>query len=223
VQLIGQMPPVLPGVSDEYGATGPGLTGGLQGQLQGGGFGGNAAGGPSAGAGAGAGRGFGGDRAPGGFGSMSGQGSTFGGAAGGSAGSGRTSILGGGSSAAGSGFGGGGAPQGGAGFGSGGAAGGRQQSDAGSAFGSQTSLFDRGSSLSPGGTAAEPLLGPDGQPVKLMFLRRLPVDPFTGKAEWGMRCYGEPPTDSLWCGRDVFDVYSKSIAAAIDGSKYKDW
>ena len=118
---------------------------------------------------------------------------------------GRPSILGGSA--------GGGARQGGQ----------RQEPGVGSSFGSQTSMFDRGSSLSPGATAAEPLLGPDGQPVKVMFLRRLPVDPFTGKAEWGMRCYGEPPTDSLWCGRDVFDVYSKSIAAAIDGSKYKDW
>ena len=154
-------------------------------------------------------------------------GSTFGGASGGSsAGSGSTSILSGGSAGSSS-FGtgaqqGSGARQGNATFGSGSAPGGRQQTGAGSAFGSQTSLFDRGSSLSPGGTA-EPLLGPDGQPVKLMFLRRLHVDPFTGKAEWGMRCYGEPPTDSLWCGRDVFDVYSKSIASAINGSKYKDW
>ena len=29
VPLLGQMPPVMPAVSDEYGATGPGLTGGL--------------------------------------------------------------------------------------------------------------------------------------------------------------------------------------------------
>lgn len=71
--------------------------------------------------------------------------------------------------------------------------------------------------------AAEPLLGPDGQPLKLMFLRRLPIDPFTGNADWGLRCYGEPPDDRMWCGKDVFDVYSKSPARAIDGTNYRDW
>ncbi len=69
----------------------------------------------------------------------------------------------------------------------------------------------------------QPILGPDGQPFKLIFLRRLPVDPFTGTADWGMRCYGEPPEDRLWCGKDVFDVYSKSQAEAIDGTRYRDW
>ena len=53
-----------------------------------------------------------------------------------------------------------------------------------------------------------------------MFLRRIPVDPMTGKAEWGVRCYGEPPTDRLWCGRDVFDIYSKAFSDAINGTKY---
>ena len=66
------------------------------------------------------------------------------------------------------------------------------------------------------------LLGPDGKPVKLIFLRRLPVDPFTGKAEWGQRCYGEPPNDRMWCGGNVFDVFSKSAAKAIDGTAYAD-
>lgn len=69
----------------------------------------------------------------------------------------------------------------------------------------------------------EPILGPDGQPLKLMFLRRLPVDPFTGTADWGLRCYGEVPDDRMWCGKDVFDVYSKSPARAIDGTFYRDW
>ncbi len=71
--------------------------------------------------------------------------------------------------------------------------------------------------------AAEPPLGPDGQPLMMVFLRKLPVDPMTGEANWGVRCYGEPPEDRLWCGRDVFDVYSKSLAAGIDGTSYRDW
>lgn len=73
------------------------------------------------------------------------------------------------------------------------------------------------------GASGEPLVGPDGQPILLRFLRRLPVDPMTGEADWGLRCYGEPPEDRLWCGTDVYDVYSKSLAQAIDGSSYREW
>lgn len=58
---------------------------------------------------------------------------------------------------------------------------------------------------------------------KLKLLRRIPVDPMTGKAEWGMRCYSDEPTSTSWCGRDVWDVYSKSNGKALDGTKYSDW
>jgi len=102
-----------------------------------------------------------------------------------------------------------------------------------SAFGQQqgnqgaASTFDRlrqpGSVGQLATEANEPLIGPDGKPVLVMFLRRIPVDPMTGKAEWGVRCYGEPPTDRLWCGRDVFDIYSKAFSNAINGTKYSDW
>lgn len=73
------------------------------------------------------------------------------------------------------------------------------------------------------GAPAEPLIGPDGNPLTMVFLRKLPVDPTTGEADWGLRCYGEPPEDRLWCGLDVFDVYSKSLASGIDGTPYRDW
>src|SRR5262252_8428932 len=42
---------------------------------------------------------------------------------------------------------------------------------------------------------------------KVRFLRKIPVDPITGKAEWGMRCVSDDPDSSNWCGRNVFDVY----------------
>ena len=96
---------------------------------------------------------------------------------------------------------------------------GRRNGDLG---GRSTSTLGLSSELSRD-APAEPILGLDGLPVKLILLRRLPVDPFTGKSEWGLRCYGEPPDDVLWCGRNVFDVYSKHQGKAIDGSTYREW
>jgi general secretion pathway protein G len=59
--------------------------------------------------------------------------------------------------------------------------------------------------------------------AKLRFLRRVPIDPMTGSADWGMRASGDSPTSRSWGGSNVFDVYSKSEGVALDGSKYKDW
>lgn len=58
---------------------------------------------------------------------------------------------------------------------------------------------------------------------KKIYLRKIPVDPLTGKAEWGMRsCYDSPESGS-WGGENVFDVYSKSQDTALNGQKYSDW
>lgn len=63
-----------------------------------------------------------------------------------------------------------------------------------------------------------------GRPgVKLRFMRRIPMDPFTGKAEWGMRCYQDEPDSSSWCGDNVYDVYTLAEGSALDGTKLKDW
>ena len=58
---------------------------------------------------------------------------------------------------------------------------------------------------------------------KMRFLRRIPIDPMTGKNEWGMRSMTDEPDSDSWGGNDVFDVFSKSEGTAIDGTKYKDW
>ncbi|HVO59029.1 MAG TPA: type II secretion system protein [Dongiaceae bacterium] len=59
---------------------------------------------------------------------------------------------------------------------------------------------------------------------KIRFLRRIPVDPMTGQAEWGLRAVQDDPDSMSWGGKNVFDVYSKSQAMALDGkSKYSDW
>lgn len=63
----------------------------------------------------------------------------------------------------------------------------------------------------------------DASNRKLKLLRRVPVDPMTGEAEWGLRSYQDRPDASSWGGQSVFDVYSISTGTALDGSKYRDW
>jgi general secretion pathway protein G len=58
---------------------------------------------------------------------------------------------------------------------------------------------------------------------KVRFLRRIPVDPMTGQRDWGMRSVQDDPDATGWGGDNVFDVFSKSQGAALDGSKYSDW
>jgi len=65
------------------------------------------------------------------------------------------------------------------------------------------------------------LPGPDGK--KMRFLRRVPIDPFTGKAEWGMRSDQDDPKSQSWGGQCVFDVYSKTTEKAGDGTAYSEW
>jgi general secretion pathway protein G len=65
--------------------------------------------------------------------------------------------------------------------------------------------------------------GVDVAGKKLKFLRRIPMDPMTGKTEWGMRSMQDDPTSESWGEQNVFDVYSKSQGTALDGTKYKDW
>lgn len=65
--------------------------------------------------------------------------------------------------------------------------------------------------------------GVDVQGKKVRFLRRIPVDPMTGKTEWGLRSNQDEPDSTSWGGQNVFDVYSQSQGSAIDGTKYADW
>ena len=59
--------------------------------------------------------------------------------------------------------------------------------------------------------------------AKYKFLRKLPFDPMTDSADWGMRSMQDDPDSRSWGGQNLFDVYSKSDATALDGSKYSDW
>ena len=59
--------------------------------------------------------------------------------------------------------------------------------------------------------------------TKLKFLRKVPIDPMTHSADWGLRSYQDRPDSTSWGGQNVFDVYTKATGIALDGTKYKDW
>ena len=63
----------------------------------------------------------------------------------------------------------------------------------------------------------------DATGKKLKFLRRIPIDPMTHKAEWGLRSYQDKPDATRWGGQNVFDVYTTFEGTALDGTKYRDW
>jgi general secretion pathway protein G len=58
---------------------------------------------------------------------------------------------------------------------------------------------------------------------KKVYLRQLPIDPITGKAEWDFRSCYDAADSTSWGGENVFDVRSKSKDTALDGEKYSDW
>jgi general secretion pathway protein G len=82
---------------------------------------------------------------------------------------------------------------------------------------------------------------PDGWPVTLevlvqgvpesgpaghlrWYLRRLPVDPMDleGKG-WSLRGYQNKPDDTVWNGKDVYDLRSASHEESSDGTPYGQW
>jgi len=60
-------------------------------------------------------------------------------------------------------------------------------------------------------------------PKTKVYLRQIPIDPITGKADWDFRsCYDAVDATS-WGGENIFDVHSKSGGKALNGEKYSDW
>ena len=60
-------------------------------------------------------------------------------------------------------------------------------------------------------------------PKTKVYLRQIPIDPMTGKAEWDLRSCYDPADATSWGGENVFDVHSKSRGTALNGEKYIDW
>ena len=65
----------------------------------------------------------------------------------------------------------------------------------------------------------------DGETVVkvIKFLRRLPRDPITNSFEWGLRSYQDDYDSDVWGGENVYDVYTRSLGTALNGSKYREW
>ncbi len=69
---------------------------------------------------------------------------------------------------------------------------------------------------------AHNLVGQGPSTIK-RFMRRIPTDPMTGEAEWGMRSYQDDPDTESWGGENVYDVYSLSEGVGLNGIPYTEW
>src|SRR5687767_6185726 len=85
--------------------------------------------------------------------------------------------------------------------------------------------------LAPGSEGYQPDLETlvEGVPIQgdasgamLKCLRRFPVDPMTNSTDWRKRSYQDRPDSQSWSRQNVFDVYTKSDATALDGTKYRE-
>ncbi|OGD13244.1 MAG: general secretion pathway protein GspG [Candidatus Aminicenantes bacterium RBG_16_63_14] len=65
--------------------------------------------------------------------------------------------------------------------------------------------------------------GQAGRKKMVKFLRRIPKDPMTNSFDWGLRSYQDDPDSDIWGEENVYDVYTKSQALALDGTRYRDW
>lgn len=65
------------------------------------------------------------------------------------------------------------------------------------------------------------VVGSPDQQVR--FLRRIPVDPMLGEAEWALRSFQDDPDATTWGGENVYDVYSLSEGVSLAGEPYAEW
>jgi general secretion pathway protein G len=63
----------------------------------------------------------------------------------------------------------------------------------------------------------------DAADTTIKYLRRLPRDPITGKAEWGTRSTRDGPDSLFSDGINIFDVYSLSDKVGLNGVPYSEW
>jgi general secretion pathway protein G len=63
----------------------------------------------------------------------------------------------------------------------------------------------------------------DANGKKVRFLRRVPHDPFTNSKDWGLRSNQDDPQSQGWGGQNVYDIYSKTMEKAPDGTPYAEW
>ena len=59
--------------------------------------------------------------------------------------------------------------------------------------------------------------------VERRYLRRIPVDPFTEKADWQTRSSTDDPVGSISNRLNLFDVYSSTQEKDSSGQPYANW
>src|SRR5438105_1694110 len=72
-------------------------------------------------------------------------------------------------------------------------------------------------------TATEAATEESTIPKTKIYLRQIPIDPMTGKADWDFRSCYDAVDSTSWGGENIFDVHSKSGGKALNGEKYSDW
>ncbi len=63
----------------------------------------------------------------------------------------------------------------------------------------------------------------DAVETKIKYLRRLPLDPMTGTAEWDTRSSRDDPKSLFSDNINIFDVRSTSDKIGLDGTRYNTW
>jgi general secretion pathway protein G len=72
-------------------------------------------------------------------------------------------------------------------------------------------------------TATEAATADSAIPKTKIYLRQIPIDPMTGKADWVFSSCYDAVDSTSWGGENVFNVRSKSDAIALNGEKYSEW
>jgi general secretion pathway protein G len=78
-----------------------------------------------------------------------------------------------------------------------------------------------GSGLGPG-TLQATEINTDEDLTKV-YLRALPVDPFTGQSDWKLRSSYQTADSDTWDNINVFDVRTSYDGEGLNGEKYSDW
>ena len=63
----------------------------------------------------------------------------------------------------------------------------------------------------------------DAAGTTIKYLRRIPVDPLTGKREWGTRSTRDQPDALFSDGINIFDVHTMSDKVGLNGTRYQEW
>lgn len=63
----------------------------------------------------------------------------------------------------------------------------------------------------------------ENKEITKVYLREIPVDPFTGEKDWKLRSSYQDKDSENWDEINVFDVRSSATGEALNGDKYSDW